>query len=147
MLIVLEGCDGTGKSTLAGMLSKMLGAEVLHCTTLTPNTYEFFDGIIQASRTRDIIADRFCYGQFVYQEPGERNLTLEQLHRLEVSMIAAGAKVIHVTATEPSLKKRLDARGEVTMLPVASILSRYKGIFEMSLMDVVEYNTSAMEEE
>jgi len=147
MLIVLEGCDGTGKSTLAKMLSQVLHADVLHCTTMTPNTFEFFEEIIEASKTRNIIADRFCYGQFVYQETGDRNLTLDQLYSLEVAMLAAGSRVIHVTAAENSIRKRLEARGETTELPIRSILARYKGVFKMSLMSIIEYDTSSMEEE
>ena len=57
MLIVLEGCDGSGKSTLARSLSRLLDAEIIHCSSTTPNTKEFFEEIIEASRTRNIIAD------------------------------------------------------------------------------------------
>lgn len=147
MLIVLEGCDGTGKTTLAQMLSQVLHADILHCTTLTPNTFEFFEEIIQASRERNIIADRFCYGQFVYQDGDDRNLTLEQLYSLEIQMLAAGAKVIHVTASESSIRQRLERRNEITTKPIRHIISGFKAIFKMSLMSITEYDTSAMEEE
>lgn len=135
MLIVLEGCDGSGKTTIANNLKAILpGAEIVHCTTSTPNDFEFFRGLIDASRERDIIADRFCYGQFVYQAPVERKLTPEQLYRLEIEMLGAGAKVIHVTAPVNTMKTRLSWRHEDTMHPVEEICDRYIDLFERTLI-------------
>jgi thymidylate kinase len=135
MLIVLEGCDGSGKTTIAKNLKAILpDAEIIHCTTTTPNTYEFFRDLILASQDRDIIADRFCYGQFVYQSEEERHLTPDQLHTLEVGMIAAGAKVIHVTAPVQTIAKRLSWRSEKTMHPISEITSKYCDLFEHTLI-------------
>ena len=40
MLFVLEGCDGSGKTTVAKHLKNILpAAEIVHCTTDTPNDY------------------------------------------------------------------------------------------------------------
>lgn len=135
MLIVLEGCDGSGKTTIANNLKAIMpDAEIIHCTTNTPNTYEFFRSIILASQDRDIIADRFCYGQFVYQTEEERHLTPEQLYNLEIGMIAAGAKVIHVTAPVQTIVRRLSWRDEKTMHPVSEITNRYCDLFERTLI-------------
>jgi thymidylate kinase len=135
MLIVLEGCDGSGKTTIAKNLKAIMpDAEIIHCTTETPNDFEFFQHIIWASKDKDIIADRFCYGQFVYQAPEERKLTPEQLCHLEIDMIAAGAKVIHVTAPVKTILNRLSWRGEKTMHPVSEITSRYISLFENTLI-------------
>lgn len=131
MLFVLEGCDGSGKTTVAKHIKNILpDAEIVHCTTDTPNNYKFFKDIIKAAETRDIIADRFCYGQFVYQEPSERNLSYENLLSLEAYMIAHGVKVIHVTASVDEIENRLAFRGEKTTLPVREICDRYLDLFE-----------------
>lgn len=130
MLIVLEGCDGVGKSTLARSLAKVLDARIVHCTRTTPNDYKFFKNIIDASKNQNIIADRFCYGQFVYQKPKERHLTWEQLSQLELDMIEAGAKVIYVKASEREVLKRLRLRGERTSIPVGEIMDRFEALFE-----------------
>lgn len=133
MLIVLEGCDGTGKTTIANNLKAILpGAEIIHCTTSTPNDFEFFEALITASETRDIIADRFCYGQFVYQAPEERKLTPRQLTLLETRMLGAGAKVIHVTAPVDTIRQRLSWRREEC--PVSVITDRYIDLFEHTLI-------------
>ena len=135
MLIVLEGCDGSGKTTIANNLKAIMpDAEIIHCTAETPNDFEFFRDIIWASKERTIIADRFCYGQFVYQAPGERKLTPQQLIEIEILMLDACAKVIHVTAPVSTIKERLGWRGENTMHPVEDITDRYIDLFERTLI-------------
>lgn len=131
MLFVLEGCDGSGKTTVARNLKNILpGAEIVHCTTDTPNDFDFFMRLIQAARDRHIIADRFCYGQFVYQTAEDRHLTPGQLNILEIEMLANNAQVIHVTASVDEIEDRLTLRGEKTALPVSEICDRYLYLFE-----------------
>lgn len=165
MLVVLEGCDGSGKTTLANKLAKILNAEVIHCSTLTPNNYEFFKGIIDASKERNIIADRFCYGQFVYQNPHEMPLAkphstaqiwttamdmdtaLRRLYMLESDMLAYGAKIVYVTAPVLEIKERLELRNEVLIngKTVEEVQAGFKAIFGMSVMPVIEWNTGRTE--
>jgi thymidylate kinase len=131
MLFVLEGCDGSGKTTVATNLKNILpGAEIVHCTTDTPNDFDFFMRLIRAARDRHIIADRFCYGQFVYQTAEERHLTPGQLNALETEMLANNVQVIHVTASVDEIENRLAFRGEKTTLPVGEICDRYLDLFE-----------------
>lgn len=133
MLIVLEGCDGVGKSTIARNLSQLMDARIVHCTASTPNDYKFFKSIIDASKYQNIIADRFCYGQFVYQNEKERHLTHAELTQLELDMIEAGAKVIHVHAPVDEVKRRLRYRNESTAIPVEEIMDKFIAVFEASL--------------
>lgn len=133
MLIVLEGCDGVGKTTIARNLAQLMNARIIHCTAHTPNDYKFFKSIIDASKYQNIIADRFCYGQFVYQSEEERHLTNAELTQLELDMIEAGAKVIHVHAPVDEVKARLRYRNEKTSIPVETIMDRFIGLFESSL--------------
>lgn len=131
MLIVLEGCDGTGKSTVANNLKHILpDAEIVHCTRETPNDFRFFLDLITAGETKNIIADRFCYGQFVYQKEDQRHLSYEDLTELEIRMLASGAKVIHVCAPVEEIKHRLSLRDEETSLPVDEICDKFISLFE-----------------
>lgn len=131
MLFVLEGCDGSGKTTVANHLKSILpGAEIIHCTRWTPNDMDFFESIIKAADHRDIIADRFCYGQFIYQDASERNLSSDDLTRLEVMMMGHNVRVIHVAAPVDEIEDRLTFRGEKTDIPVADICDRYLDLFE-----------------
>ena len=143
MLIVLEGCDGVGKTTLAHNLANLLGAEIIHCTTTTPNTEWFFRDIIGMARTRNIIADRFCYGQFVYQEPEERNLTRHALYNLELEMMNAGARVVYVTCDEDVLNERLASRNETPMKPIKQLKQGYLEVFSDSLLNVSVIDTTS----
>ena len=141
MLVVLEGCDGAGKSTLAEFLAKLLNADIVHCTAETPNDYGFFYNIIEVARTRNIIADRFCYGQFVYQEKDERKLSESALRMLETRMLEANSKVILVTAPEDIIIARLASRGEITHMPVKDILIRFDKVMSKSILPVMRYDT------
>lgn len=142
MLIVLEGCDGSGKTTLANKLAAILDAEIIHCTTDTPNDYSFFSQIIAMAEKRNIIADRFCYGQFVYQKPEERKLDSVDLYHLELYMMNTGAKVIYVYCDENIVKERLDSRGEIPIRPVGEILSTYSSVLSKSLLPIKIAETS-----
>lgn len=143
MLVVLEGCDGVGKSTLADRLSKVLNAEVIHCNTKTPNDYSFFEQLILASRHKNIIADRFCYGQFVYQEKADRKLTKEQLYGLEVLMLHENAKVIWVDAKLETIKERLDSREEklINGLTPSQVCDKYSKLFGNSMLPIQRWVT------
>ena len=135
MLFVLEGCDGSGKSTVARHIKSIVpNAEIIHCTAETPNDFKFFAELILAAKDRNIIADRFCYGQFVYQSKAERHLSYEELIALETLMLREGAKVIHVTASVDEIENRLMLRGEKTRMSVGEICDRYLDLFENTLI-------------
>ena len=144
MLVVLEGCDGTGKSTMAKRIASVLNAEIIHCSTKTPNDYMFFHGIIGASKTHNIVADRFFYGQFVYQTPKDRHLTHSDLVDLEVELLGAGGKVILVEASEQDIANRLGARDEqlINGLTIKEVLEGFRKMASDSFLPVEIWNTS-----
>ena len=155
MLYALEGCDGTGKTTLATFLSKLLDAEIVHCSTHTPNTYGFFVDLIESAKDRNIIADRWCYGQFVYQEEQDRPIkqgmslisypkaSHERLADLEVRMLQNQVKVILVDAPTDVIKQRLEARQEkpINNLTVEQIQQKFYELKRNSLLTWIDYNT------
>lgn len=141
MLIVLEGCDGSGKSTLAKKLAMVSDADIIHCSAETPNDYEFFHNIISGSINKNIIADRFCYGQFVYQDAEERNLTTTELYRLESDMVNVGTKVIFVDADSDTIYDRLIRRGEATLKPIQEIRQGFVDVFTNSLIKPILWKT------
>ena len=42
MRIILEGCDGTGKTTLANILAFKYGLDICHCTASDPSDFQFY---------------------------------------------------------------------------------------------------------
>lgn len=141
MLIVLEGADGVGKSTIAKRLARILNARIIHCTKNTPNDLAYFRSILYASEEQHIIADRFCYGQFVYQSEEERKLTQDELYRLEADMLNMGAKVIYVTASEKTIEARLNKRNEIPMYPVKELLERFDTVMKQSTLQIEIWRT------
>ncbi len=144
MLYILEGCDGVGKSTLAWQLQPILHARVIHCTSQTPNDYKFFHEIIEASKQVNIIADRFMYGQFVYQDELHRPLTIKQLGYLEAEALSAGVQLIHVRADEQTIEERLKLRKEVLInsLTVEQVTQKFIEVFNrMSILKPIEWWT------
>lgn len=157
MLIALEGCDATGKTTLAKLLAKLYNAEIVHCTTETPNTVVFFEGLIYAAEHQNIICDRFCYGQFVYQDEGDRPLAMhklypvggkeryvdsswEALRGLEMSMLNHGVKVIYTWANPNTIADRMISRGE-NPKDVGRILKGYEDLWSRTLIQPVVFKT------
>ena len=141
MLIVLEGVDGVGKSTIARKLARILNARIIHCTKDTPNDYRYFHRILDAATDENVIADRFCYGQFVYQTPEERKLSKEDLYHLETAMLARGAKVIYVTAQEKTIEERLNKRNETPMYPVKELMKRFDEVMGNSTLQIEIWRT------
>lgn len=152
MLIALEGCDGTGKTTLARLLAEVYDAEIIHCSTHTSNTVTFFRELINLSRERNIIADRWCYGQFVYQNPEDRPMgsleedSYDNLAKLEEYMLMNEVKVILVDAPAKVIKQRLAARGETPIngLTVEGIQERFRYLKNRSLLTWSEYMTGGI---
>lgn len=155
MLIALEGCDATGKTTLAKLLAKLYNAEVVHCTAETPNTYDFFESILYAAEHRNIICDRFCYGQFVYQDEGDRPLakwkvyseneryvesSWETLQMLEINMLRKDVKVIYTWANPNTIADRMISRGE-NPKDVGRILKGYEDLWSRTLIQPVVFKT------
>ena len=163
MLIILEGCDGVGKTTLANMLKSTLDdAEIIHCNVDTPNDYDFFKRIVQAAGKKNIIADRFCYGQFVYNEEEDRPLSYDAgdiydnpyhgLHKLETYMIDLpySVKLIYVyTDPETACQRVIDRDGDEfeevgghTMLDtIKAIMHSYEHLWTKTLLQPIYYRT------
>lgn len=145
MMIVLEGIDGVGKTTLANLLSKIYNAGIIHATRETPNDWAWFSEIMDLAKDRNIIADRFFWGQFVYQNPEERNLNWEQLRELEHRLNQEDGKMIYVTADPVDIAIRLGSRAEVLSLPLDTLKARYQLCVNTADCPVIVYNTSTGE--
>ena len=142
MLIMLEGIDGVGKTTIAELLAPILDAEIIHATRETPNDFAWFFSIINKARTQNIIADRFFWGQFVYQEPEERKLSSADLRALEYMIHKSGGKIIYVTAPRDIVEQRLKKREEKLSLPFETLYERYELLVDTAKVPIIKYDTS-----
>lgn len=145
MLIVLEGVDGAGKTTLANILAKTYNAGIIHATRETPNNWAWFNELMDVARDRNVIMDRSFWGQFVYQDPEERKLSWEQLHELEHRLEQEDGKLIYVTADDEDILKRLSDRAEDLSRPLKTLKARYETVILSAECQVIIYNTSTGE--
>lgn len=124
MNIVIEGCDGTGKTFLAKFLCEKLGMYYWHESA--PRSLEEYKQMLAPG---GIVFDRFCFGQFVYNTEEQRKLTIDQLHELcETVFPQTHTLVIYVDASTELIIDRLIARGEGTPADKAEMEKWIKNI-------------------
>lgn len=113
MLVVLEGCDRTGKTTLAQELARQLpGAELRHCERPTRHPLEEYEDELAdyvPGSGQHVIYDRHCWGERVwptiYDRPTE--YTDEMHAHVELFLESRGATMVYCTAREDTIIERL----------------------------------------
>lgn len=117
MLFIIEGADGSGKTSLAEMLSKQTGYPIIHRSQ--PKDEEekarMFDEYLRlASSNKHAILDRCWYSEMVYGPVmrGTSVLSYPDMYRLETAAKKHGAIIIYCTDKIETLWKRCQSRGE-----------------------------------
>ena len=65
MRIIIEGCDGVGKSTLALSLAKKYKCDIIHMTAWSPKVLSSY---INRLKNKNIILDRSFISEVVYSK-------------------------------------------------------------------------------
>jgi thymidylate kinase len=131
-IVVIDGCDGTGKTTLAGQLADHHGYQVVH-SPMTP------DDVDLAGRYRSILGqpgrvvlDRCFVSELVYGplHRGRSRLTAGEAAVLAKAVADAGGVFIHLTGEPAAVCARLLARdGTADPNQVAALLAGYERAF------------------
>ena len=117
MIIILEGIDGSGKTTLAQQISHQTGYPIIHKTQPKDEAEKklMIGEYLQVIRTnKNAIFDRCWYSEMAYG-PVMRDtsvITFPQMYELERLAAKSGAMIIHCTGSEAALWQRCQKRGE-----------------------------------
>lgn len=117
MIIIIEGPDGSGKTTLAEKLSKQTGYPVVHRSQ--PKSEEeklqMLRGYVDAIDVgKNVIFDRCWYSEMAYGPVmrDESVITYPEMYLLEEKLAKNGAIIIYCTDKPKTLWKRATKRGE-----------------------------------
>lgn len=142
MNIIIEGCDGTGKSTLAKHLCETLGLYYWHESE--PRTLAEYQQMLSSG---GVCFDRFCFGQFVYNTPEQRKMTEGELATLVAGFKQTNTLLIYVDASTDTIINRLLTRGEGTediktemTKWVKNIRGTYRSVLKKSGAEYIEIN-------
>lgn len=110
MRIILEGCDGVGKTTLAKILAEKYNLDICHCTQRDAADYSFYK---ETTRKDDIIWDRHTIGELIYPEifGRKQQIGIEDARLVMHYFKEQGGKAFVLTADDEIIKQRLLARG------------------------------------
>lgn len=117
MVLIIEGPDGSGKTTLAEQLSRQTGWPIEHRSKPeTPEEKERMMGeyIQLVKSSRNVILDRCWYSEMVYG-PVMRDqayIDYPQMYELERQLAKHGAVIIYCTGPKAALWMRATRRGE-----------------------------------
>lgn len=113
MRIILEGPDGSGKTTLANSLASKYGLLYHHSSSLTANDYSYHVGLL---KTDGYVYDRFYLGEYIYSTLYNRSCKLLPLdYSILTTMVDKyddTLLVILYSSDTSILVNRLNVRGE-----------------------------------
>lgn len=151
MIVILEGCDKTGKTTLANKF-QALGYEYRHFSAPAPgqNAYqELLRFLVDPKVLREIskgarfVLDRFHLGELVYPSivGRESSMNVERFVAIEGRLDWLGAIVIHTTDEVPRIARRFKTDQEKTQKAhqIGDIVSGFKAAFRSSTLPGLTY--------
>ena len=109
MRIILEGCDGTGKTTLAKILAEKYGLDVCHCTQHDAKDYSFYR---QTVRKDNVVWDRHTLGELIYPKIFNRKQEIgpEEARLVMHYARKEGTKIFVLTCDHDVIMERLKKR-------------------------------------
>jgi predicted ATPase len=133
-VVVLEGCDGTGKTTIARALAERHGYAVVH-SARPP------DAVDLAERYREVLAlpgkmalDRSFISELVYGpfKFGRSRLSAPDAAGLAFRVADRGGVLVHLTGSADVIAARLRARDGYAPAPerIKAVIESYTRVFD-----------------
>lgn len=120
MLILTEGCDGVGKSTFISELADLLKpheSQVIHRGQPQLHPLEEYEDDLLGytpNSSVSVLGDRWHWGELVYGPlyRGKSLLGVAGRRHVDLFLMTRGAIMVHLTASEDTVRQRLAVRGE-----------------------------------
>lgn len=149
-VIILEGENKTGKSTLAKHIVKTYGFEYIPSAQPQGDPHKEYSAILDKiqSTGKDFVLDRFCHGEFVYGPiyRGESGMELVQLLDLEMRLkTQMNTVLIHCYDTYDNIKERFISEDEefATTDKIKETLWRFENILKLSSLTTFKHHMSS----
>lgn len=144
-MIILEGPDLCGKSTLAQKLHNLYGYKIVKCSApkQDDDVYREYVGKILMNRQFTTF-DRMFIGELVYGplKRGVSQLDDNKILNLTLLLQARNCQVINCSASNEFIEKAFKIRGEsfVTLNEIFKIKSLYKNVMKSVNLPIYDYN-------
>lgn len=130
-IIVLEGCDCSGKSTFAQKLAEKLGYEIVKGSSFEISKLGqdgMFEHMSNLLDRENIIIDRFLYSNLVYGSLFDYPMMTPQQYDHLVEKLDEKAFLVYMYAHKDKLSYRMQSRGDdmVKVENIESILEKYR---------------------
>jgi hypothetical protein len=142
-MVIIEGCDATGKSTLAKWLADELGFEYFKdgFHRLGVKYYTGF-ALKKSSHT---VSDRFHLGEYVYptvKQDGRVPLTIWQQLAVERILLAKPSVLVLCETDMPSIHGAFDTRGEdfITKPQALDVVKLFNERYDVSILPKIKFN-------
>lgn len=108
--IIIEGTDGTGKSTIAHYIGKSYNFKYYHSSDKTPNDYNYHFELLSSDHKN--VLDRFQIGEIIYPILFGRKSKLSLNQVLMLARTEDTHTIILYSSSEEFLFNRLKNRGD-----------------------------------
>lgn len=115
MLVIIEGCDKCGKTTLAKHIQDTFGFEYLHCSQPgEKGAYREYIDLLNSIGSKNVVIDRFHIGEEVYGPiyRGKSGLSEGQFREIEAEINKKNGILIYCYDSDKNISKRFDEYGE-----------------------------------
>lgn len=119
MITIIEGADGTGKTTLARRIADTSGARYIHAAAPTRDTWWDEYVVPCLDSAHDLVLDRWHVGERIWPELFQRVSLFKTAGDYQdccTALAEAGARLILVIRRDEDIVAELTGRGEADQL-------------------------------
>jgi len=142
-IIIIEGENKTGKSTLAKYIVDNYGYEYIKCSQPGDDAFKEYKDIIKSlDQNKNYVIDRFLYGEFVYGPLYRNKCQLNNAKMFELeNMIYKDAIIIYCYDSASNIAKRFEEEKEefANADKIQQALDLFKHTMRASMLPVYKH--------